>query len=35
MVETFRQVAEEYKELGLIKEYYITNSDGGYSTANQ
>lgn len=33
MVETFRQVAEEYKELGLIKEYYITNSDG--DTAQQ
>lgn len=33
MVETFRQVAEEYKGLGLIKEYYITNSDG--DTAQQ
>lgn len=33
MVETFTQVAEEYKGLGLIKEYYITNSDG--DTAQQ
>lgn len=33
MVETFKQVAEEYKELGLIKQYYVTNSDG--DTAQQ
>lgn len=33
MVETFQQIANEYKELGLIKEFYLTNSDG--DTAKQ
>lgn len=31
MEKTFEQQAEMYKEMGLIKEYYTTNSDGDTS----